>query len=259
MIVAVPYHLDEALEEFDTGVPVDRVVRADLPSGSPWHRMSVLYEQVAGVVADVTATRSAGAAPPVVVSGDCTTSLAVLAGLQRAGRDPGVVWFDAHADFHTEASTTSGYLGGMPLALAVGVGTSTLTDALGLRPVASSRAVLVDARDTDPGEHALLAGTSVRRTSVPGLAVPGRAARDLPDGDLYLHVDADVCDPDRVPGLLFPAPGGPDPASLVAAVRSIAATGRVAAVGIGATWRHRDPVAPEHAELVRGLVAAVAG
>ncbi len=106
--------------------------------------MASLYERVAQAVA---AERQA----VLVVSGDCTTSLAVLAGLQRAGRDPGIVWFDAHADFHTEASTTSGYLGGLPLALASGSARSPSRPSWGLRPVPERRAVLVDARDTDPG------------------------------------------------------------------------------------------------------------
>lgn len=81
--------------------------------------------------------------PPLVVSGDRTTSLRVLAGLQRAGHDVAIVWFDTHADFHTEQTTTSGYLGGMPAALAVGVGTLTLPTALVLRPVPPSRALLI--------------------------------------------------------------------------------------------------------------------
>ena len=34
------------------------------------------------------------------------------------------------------------------------------------------------------------------------------AAADLPDGDLYLHIDIDVCDPQVAPGLLFPRPVG---------------------------------------------------
>lgn len=143
----MPYHLDERLDVFDLGLPVDHEVTARLPAGTPWERMAVLYEQVARTVA-------AQDSPSVVISGDCTTSLGVLAGLQRAGHDIGIVWFDAHADFHTERTSTSGYLGGMPLALAVGVGTLTLPTALGLRPVAETRTVLIDARDTDPGERA---------------------------------------------------------------------------------------------------------
>ncbi len=116
--MAVPYHLDERLASFDVGLPIDHEVTAELPPGGPWQRMAALYDRVAGVVGSQSL-------PVLVVSGDCTTSLGVLAGLQRAGHDVGIVWLDAHADFHTETTTTSGYRGGMPLALAVGVGTLT--------------------------------------------------------------------------------------------------------------------------------------
>jgi arginase len=245
--VAVPYHTDQPLAGFDAGLPADHEVVVDLPAGDPWHRMGVLYEEVARVVSRLT--------PPVlVVSGDCTTSLGVLAGLQRAGHDAGIVWFDAHADFHTEATSTSGYLGGMPLALAAGIGTLTLPGILGLNPVPESRVVLVDARDTDPGEHVLLDQSSVTRTTVPGLQGVG-----LPEGALYLHVDVDVCDPDDAPDLLYPAPGGPALAAALAAVRDVVRTGRVVAVGLAATWRHDSPAAPTQRAVMRRLKEAVAG
>jgi arginase len=243
--IAVPYHLDERLPALTTGAPADREVTADLPPGTPWERMAVLYERVASSVAAVQR--------PVVVSGDCTTSLGVLAGLQRAGRDPGIVWFDAHADFHTEATTTSGYLGGMPLALAAGVGTPTLPGLLGLRPVPPARVVLVDARDTDPPEHRLLA-----EAGVPRLPVAGLSAADLPEGELYLHVDLDVCDPGDVPDLLFPAPGGPPLDDVLAAVGRVLATGRVVAVGLAATW-HADRPAAAHDRVLTALRALAGG
>lgn len=139
---------------------------------------------------------------PVVVAGDCTTSLGVLAGLQRGSHEAGIVWSQSHADFHTEDTTTSGYLKGRPLALAAGVGTLTLPATLGLHPVAESRIVLVDARDTDPAEQVLLDRTEVRRSGVVELDVTA-----LPDGALYVHIDVDVCDPSNVPDLLYPHRG----------------------------------------------------
>jgi arginase len=245
--VAVPYHLDERIPGFATGRPADREVTAELPPGDPWSRMAVLYERVAQAVV-------ASPEPPLVVSGDCTTSLGVLAGLQRAGQDVGIVWFDAHADFHTEQTTTSGYLGGMPLAIAVGLGPASVPRALALRAVPEERVLLVDARDTDPGEHVLLANSRVVRCAVPEVTEDA-----LPPGPLYLHVDADTCDPADVPGLLYPAPNGPARADVLAAIALIAGTGRVAAVGVGATWRHEPRTSTEHAALLADIVAAVSG
>ena len=56
----------------------------------------------------------------LVVLGDSTTSLGVLARMQRAGRDVGIVWVYTHGHFNTEATTPSGYLGGMPLVALIG-------------------------------------------------------------------------------------------------------------------------------------------
>ena len=245
-VIAVPYHLDERLEHLRPGFPVDLGVTADLPPGGRWERMAVLYEQVASAVARADV--------PTVLAGDCTTSLGVLAGLQRAGHDVGIVWLDAHADFHTAATTTSGYLGGLPLALATGRGVLTLPTALGLRPVADARVLLVDARDTDPGEHDLLASSSVGRTTVDELdpAV-------LPDGELLLHVDVDVCDPGAVPGLRYPVAGGPTADQVLAVVARVCATGRIAAVSIAATWRDEGSHHEEHARFLHDLLAATSG
>jgi len=61
-------------------------------------------------------------------------------------------------------------------------------------------------------------------------------AATVPDGPVYLHVDLDVVDPGEVPGLLFPAPGGPSLSEVAAAVQRVLDTGRVAAVGLACTW-----------------------
>jgi arginase len=241
--VGVPYHLDQFIPGFDVGVPLDREIRVDLPALGAWERMGVLYEQVAQVV-------SSHDLPVLFVSGDCTTSLGIVAGLQRAGRDPGMVWIDAHGDFNTEATSPSGYLGGLPLALAVGTGTLTLPNKLRLRPIAESRAVLVGARDVDPEENRLLERSLVKRKGI------DFAAADLPGGDLHLHVDIDICDPTEVPDLLFPASDGPILDDVLAAVERVVATGRVIAVDLAATWHHNGPSASTQRDAMRQIAHA---
>jgi pimeloyl-ACP methyl ester carboxylesterase len=71
--------------------------------------------------------------------------------------------------------------------------------------VPEHRIVLVGARDLDPPEVTYLDQAPIRRQQVADLAVA-----DLPDGPLYVHVDLDVIDAAQLPGLRYPAPGGPD-------------------------------------------------
>ena len=48
---------------------------------------------------------------PLVLAGNCNTSVGIVSGL--GPRRIGVVWFDAHADFHTpESLNRTGFAGG---------------------------------------------------------------------------------------------------------------------------------------------------
>jgi arginase len=226
--LAVPYHLDEHLPDLDLPRPASDVIAADLAAGDPWSRMAVLYDRLADVVAGAVVS----GAVPLVLSGDCTTALGTVAGLQRAGCDAGIVWCDAHGDLHTPATTASGYLGGMPLRLLVGACPELIGAGLGLRPVPEDRVLLVGARDLDPPEASYLAGAAIRTCEVAGLDPAA-----LPRGPLYVHLDADVIDPAEIAGLRFPAPGGPDCDAVAAALRLLLGTGRVVAVGLACTWR----------------------
>jgi arginase len=175
------WHIFDALDRgLNVTLPPDTIPVDSAPGtvGDPWLDLVALYSPLADAVEKLR--------NPVVLSGDCITALAVLAGVQRSGVDAALVWFDAHGDFHTEQTTASGYLGGLPLAKAVGRGDQSLPRGLGLTPIAEDRALLVDARDLDPPEVAALSASNVRRAGVDSV----REA--LPDGPLHLHVDLDV-------------------------------------------------------------------
>jgi len=123
----------------------------------------------------------------------------------------------------------------------------TVADLLGLRAVAEEDVVLVDARDLDPAEETFLAASAVRRCPVDRVPVPDRP--------VYLHLDLDVVDPQDVPGLLFPAPGGPRLPAFTAAVRDVLAGGSVAAVGFACTWRPGSGADRILADLTREVAA----
>jgi arginase len=234
--ILVPYHQDELLPDLADALPADwshLTVVADLPEeATGWPRLVPLYRAVADAIVAAPASR-------VVVSGCCGVSLGVLTGLQRRGIDPGVVWFDAHGDVQTMETTTSGYLGGMPLRVMVGYRPELVADPIGLRAIPESHALLVGARDLDPPERDYLDNAAIGRSTVEDVDVG-----DLPPGPLLLHVDLDVVTPTDLPGLRFPVTGGPSAAAVVAAVRRICDTGRVAILDLACTW---DPSTPDPA------------
>ena len=240
------WHIFDRLERgLNVTLPPDvsSVDAAPGESANPWVGLAQLYAPLAERVAHVR--------DPVVLSGDCVTALAVLAGVQRSGIDAALVWFDAHGDFHTEQTTSSGYLGGLPLAKAVGRGDLSLPDSLGLTPLAEGRVLLVDARDLDPPEVVALRGSQVRRATVDSV----REA--LPDGPLHLHVDLDVFDASLLTGLRFPAANGPGVDAVAAAVATVAASGRLVALSIAATWRPDDAVRVQNDAALGAVLAAV--
>src|SRR5690242_19919163 len=71
-----------------------------------------LYREVAVRAREA---RSNGALP-IVLGGNCGVTLGAIADQS----DVGVLWLDAHADFNTPETTTSGFLDGMALAVLTG-------------------------------------------------------------------------------------------------------------------------------------------
>ena len=239
--ILVPYHHAEPLPKLaDAFAADDAVVVSKGPVRAMIER---LYDQVAARVA-------ASTEPVLVASGDCTTALATVAGLQRRGLAPGVIWIDAHGDFNTPRTTRSGYLGGMALAMLTGRAGASLRAAIGLHALADERCLLAGARDLDPAERALLAASAVRQ--LPDV----RALRDaaLPAPPWYVHLDLDVVDPAELPPLRFPAPDGPSVSALADALAALAARGAIAALGLACTFTPAALAQPDPLERIRPLL-----
>ncbi len=231
-----PFFLDEPLPELeelaDQGWHVNR---PELPESTTQARMTAAHQPLAEAVAE---TLSQGERP-VVVAGDCCATIAVGAGLERSGLDPVLVWLDAHGDFNTWETTTSGFIGGMPLAMLVGRGDPTLAQGVGLRPLAEDQVILTDARDLDPGERRLLGGSAVRHLANPRQLLTHEFAASPGTGTdkhaIWVHFDVDVVDPADVPAVAYPAPGGLYAAELEEVFRALAARIEIAAVSLS-TW-----------------------
>ena len=186
-------------------------------------------------LADAVAARGE---PPFALLGECTLAPAVTGGLRRRHPDLALVWIDAHGDLNTPATSPSGFLGGMPFAVALGWCHDGLRRAASLEPALPvTRAALVGARDLDPGE-----AESIAREGLASVATVEEALAALPpDAPLHVHVDGDVLDPADAPGVDFPAPDGWRLDHLQAQLQLLADTGRVVGTSLCCGNPRRDP------------------
>jgi arginase len=155
---------------------------------------------------------------PLVLGGDHSLAIGSLAGVAHVRPQIGVIWCDAHGDFNTPATTPSGNIHGMPLAVATGHGEPALCQLAGPSPkVAEDRTVLVAVRDLDPPERDLLRASGVTVFTMKEIDKAGMAAvmadaiRIASGGGLrpiHLSFDLDAVDPQFAPGVGTPVPGG---------------------------------------------------
>ncbi|ACZ87295.1 GNAT family N-acetyltransferase [Streptosporangium roseum] len=171
----------------------------------------------------------------VTVGGDCGVELEpVAAALRRYGDRLNVVWFDAHGDMNTPATSPSGAFHGMILRTLQGEGPCDLVPSPALRP---NQVVLAGTRSLDPAE-----ADYIRETGIGGLSAIGD------DALLYIHVDLDVLD--GITSVGYPEPGGLSAQALTEAIATLAARHEI--VGLGIT--EYAPSDPRDEEMLRHLV-----
>lgn len=167
-----------------------------------------------------TAYRESGDGMPIFLGGDHALSAGSVAGIARRAADMGrplfVLWLDAHTDFHSLSSTTSGNLHGVPVAYFTGQpGFSPYFPAL-QAPVDPAKVCMIGIRSVDPAERAALNETAVtvhdmRAIDEHGVAVLLRAFLEeveAANGLLHVSLDVDFLDPSVGPAVGTTVPGG---------------------------------------------------
>jgi len=169
--------------------------------------------EVVGLTADrVSEIRAAGLAP-LVLGGDCTITLGVVAGLARHD-DVGVLYFDGDADLSRPDGTGSGVLDTMGVTHLLGGGVDALAGCGPRRPLAGPGRLELfgfDPGELDTGQWTRLVSQGLRATPAPAVREDpaGRAAaalRRLEAGaaSVLVHFDVDVLDTGAFPLANFP-------------------------------------------------------
>ena len=156
---------------------------------------------------------------PIILGGDHSLALGTVAGAaafaQRQDRPLFLLWLDAHSDFHTPMTTTSGNLHGTPVAYIAG---RDGFDAFPPFPavIPAARICLYGIRSVDPAEHAALlkhdlAINDMRVLDERGIVAPLREFLDAvaaAGGMLHVSLDVDFLDPSIAPAVGTTVPGG---------------------------------------------------
>lgn len=156
---------------------------------------------------------------PIVLGGDHALALGSVAGAAAhataEGRPLFLLWLDAHSDFHTPLTTTSGNLHGTPVAYIAGRDGFDAFPPFPA-PIPAERICLYGIRSVDPAEHAALlrhdiAINDMRVLDERGIVAPLReflAAVRAAGGMLHVSLDVDFLDPSIAPAVGTTVPGG---------------------------------------------------
>lgn len=211
--------------------------------------IAVAFDLACRISIEVAAARATGAFP-LVIAGNCNASLGAVSGAgDRTAL--GVVWLDAHADFHTPETTETGFLDGMGLAILAGHCWRTLATAKvsGYAPVATGHIVLVGAHAVDKREAdrldeagvACVGADAIRAGANGGVSEVLRPPLDrlLREGvrHVQLHIDMDVHDPASIPANGWSVEGGLTAREVLDVIGAIGGTFEI----IGTSLASLDP------------------
>ena len=158
---------------------------------------------------------------PIVLAGNCNTSIGLAAGLDK--KDLEIAWFDAHSDLDNPEETTEGYVDHMTVSMLTGdCWKAAMGSVPGFAPIALDRFVFCGTRDlSDPQYHKLVhspARTVFGRSEAYDELAELRVAFEVrlqqvlgkvTQAPCLVHVDVDCLD--RSVGMAneYAVPGGP--------------------------------------------------
>ena len=212
-----------------------------------------LLRLVAGEVDDSLSKK----AFPIILAGNCNTTVGAISGLPS--KNLGLIWFDAHGDFNTPETTTSGFLDAMGLSMITGQCWKGMVKTIpGYRPLPEDQVLLIGARDFDDMEYSRLVSSEIahlrwdeiRKIGVEEAMNPHLHRLSRKVGQVYLHVDMDVHDANLAPANLYKPDDGLTPMEVKDAVRSISSQFHIC----GASVTAFDPNSDENN---KGLKAGI--
>lgn len=205
-------------------------------------------------------TLAAAEGVPIIVGGDCATSLPGLEdAVSKHGDGLAVLWFDAHPDLQHPSTSPSGAASGMTLRHALGGGSPELASN---DPIEASKLTLVGTRAIDPEEQSEIEQLKISVLQVEGVdedlaaAVTARLS-EVEASHVYIHLDLDVLDPSEFMAVHEPVPFGLSVHQVTTAIRAAVAALPLAGASICEFAPADASMAAEEQPTVLRLLAAL--
>jgi arginase len=207
-------------------------VRPAVPAANPDHITAI--QDICQALAERVAAALEAGERFGVIGGDHSCAIGTWSGahsvLNRQGR-LGLLWIDAHMDSHTPATSPSGAVHGMPLAVLLGRGDPVLTQLMSPQTkLHAEQVVLLGVRSFEEEEARLLRDLGVRVMDMAEVRGRGldsaftEAVTIISRGTagFGISIDLDALDPAQAPGVGTPVPSGLDGGELADCLAQIA-------------------------------------
>ncbi len=237
-------------------------------SPAPLHHLQACRDWCQ-LVNGAVAQSLADGALPLMLGGDHHLAMgsipAVWAHCQAQGKRLRVLWLDAHSDYNTPATSPSGNVHGMPVAVLLGHGPAPLQD-LAPQPLPASALRQLGLRSVDWAEKHNIAQFGIEAIdmrAIDELGMPEvmrRVLRDVHGQGVHLHLsfDVDFLDPELAPGTGTPMRGGPSYREAQLCMEMIADTGSLASLDL-VEYNPMLDVRGQTAELLLDLLQSLFG
>lgn len=244
--------------------PEISALRRDLGDVSVDQAVQAVAAQATQVRGRVCAERRAGR-KILTIGGDHSIAIGSVAGAaQAASQNIGLIWIDAHADINTPATSPSGNVHGMPVAVLLGQGDARLTTVV-TRPIKKEHLLYIGIKDLDQPEIDFLRRENIAAVTLFTMLEQGFSAvtqaidRLLTQVDeVWVSLDLDAIDESVAPASAMATSGSMSYREITSLCTYLGKTGKVVGMDIAELTPAKD-VEGKTAELCFELSAATLG
>lgn len=151
----------------------------------------------------------------ITIGGDHSIAIGSILASKKKHNNIGILWIDAHSDYHNLDSTISGNIHGMPLATVNGENGTLLSYFFDGEYIDPKKTVIIGARDIETPEYENLKKSGTKVFTTEDIKKYGvkkimeEAYKIVSDMDgIHISYDLDVIDPKVAPGVSVPAIDG---------------------------------------------------